>query len=195
MNFTVINSTRWNRLKAIRSFHILSDSGEPPTEFIPVDSDERDKLYYKYSLEGVTLPRYSSFDRKHLRKKDMKVLTADWSIKFRYKSEEYAMFFKKGFCFDGASVPVFFRMGNVTAHNSYVSKAAPVHDALFALKFMSYEDANNIFSGLLRDKDINKFALGKYMLGVRSPVGRKLYRKSDPETSWLKDFVEFVHLD
>ena len=194
MKLELMNNTRWNRLKAIRSFQLLADSGEPCTEFIPRDSDERDKLYYEYSLEGITLPRYSTFSRKHLRKRDMKVLTSDWTIKFRYKKEEYAMLLKKGFCFDGASVPLVFRMGNVTAHNSYVSKAAPVHDALFALKLMTYEDANNVFSGLLRDKGLNKFALVRYMLGVRSPIGRRLYRKSDPRKSWLKGFVEFIHL-
>lgn len=189
-----------SRMKKIKSFKFESAISTPVVQFIPTQELPRDTLYREFELDGVTLPPYAQFKRRALRKRDMMVLCEPISIRFRYMGKSYEMNFKKGYCFDGASVPTMFVFGNVSKFNQYVLFAAMVHDALFALQLLGddklgFEDANNIFSAILRYQRINKFALLRYMLGVRSFVGWRLYKKSNPETSWLLDFVSFEVID
>lgn len=191
MEAKVITEKRISRMKKIRSFKVVEYSGSILDEFIPTDSAKRDVLYAGFRAEGVKLPQYSSFDRLALRKRDMKVICRDWYMVFDYCGRRYRIEFKTGSCYDGASVPVIFVLGNVSKFNQYVSIASLVHDGLFALQLMSFEDANNVFSALMRWQGLNKFALGRYMLGVRSPIGKLIYKKSEPKKHWLYDFVHF----
>ena len=191
MKADIINESRMSRMKKIRSFQVVDYSGSVLDEFIPTDKNAREALYEGFREKGVILPPYSSFKRRALRRRDMKVVCREWWMIFDYCGKRYKITVDVGSCYDGASVPVPFVMGNVSKFNQYVLIPALVHDALFALKLMSFEDANNIFSGLLRWNGINKLALGRYMLGVRSPIGRAIYRKGNAETHWLNGFVQF----
>jgi len=191
MELKIVTKKRLSRMKKIRSFKIVEYSGSILDEFIPTDEAKRDVLYAGFRARGVKLPPYDSFERKALRKRDMKVVCRNWYMVFDYCGERYRIEFKKGACYDGASVPVPFVFGNVSKFNQYVSVASLVHDGLFALKLMSFEDSNNIFSALLRHEGINKLALARYMLGVRSPIGRMIYKRGDEKAHWLNGFVEF----
>ncbi len=178
-----------NRMESIESFEVINYSGTPDTQFISTKKNARTKLYNEFLDEGIELPSYSAFKRKNLRKRDMMVLNEDWFMEFVYKGVKYRIDAKKGACFDGASVPTIFIFGNMSRFNQYVIIPALVHDILFATHKFSFEDANNIFSALLRWNEINKCVLAKYMLGVRVG-GKGIYNRSVPEDHWLWNFSE-----
>ena len=191
MELKIVTKKRLSRMKKIRSFKVVEYSGSILNEFIPTDKAKRDVLYAGFRASGIKLPPYDSFERRALRKRDMKVVCRDWYMIFDYCGERYKITFNTGSCYDGASVPVAMVGGNVSKFNQYVSIASLVHDGLFALKLMPFEDANNVFSALLRWQDLNKLALWRYMLGVRSFVGKLIYKKGNPDKHWLNGFVEF----
>lgn len=184
-----------DRLEAIRSFEVIDYSGVIPSVYLSTHKETRLKQYEYFRERGIELPPYDSIKRKNLSKKDLKVFLDDWLIIFKYKNIEYKLTIKAGAITDDASVPTAFVFMNVTKHNQYVSIPAAVHDCLFALHLLSFEDANNVFSGLLRWNKIPKLALARYMMGVRSPVGKMLYKNNDPSKHWLKDFVDFEILE
>jgi len=128
--------------------------------------------------------------RESLRKEDMKVLESDWWITFEYKKKVYRLTLKRGACWDGASVPTGLVHGNVAKHTQRANIPSIVHDYLFCSRSLSFDDANNIFSGLLRWQGMNRGALAQYMIGVRSRKGRRIFIDGNPEAHWLPPFCE-----
>lgn len=179
------------RMDKIRSFEVLACSGEIPSEFISTNKAIRERQYNDFKDEGIILYPYKDIRRKHLLKRDLIVFNDEWWIIFRYLDVVYKLTIHKGAIQDGASIPLFARWFNTTAHNQYVSIPAAMHDCFFALHLFLFDDSNNIFSGALRYKKLNKFGIGKLMLGVRSSIGHRSYRNNKPEEHWLKDFVDF----
>ena len=183
-----------SHLDDIKTFEFLSPIVTPDCQFIPKTEGARKIMYSSFMDSGITLPPYDSFTRRFLRRADMMVLNKGLEIRFRYKNQEYKMIFARGTCWDGASIPNVFVFGNASKFNQYVILASLVHDALFALHLMPYDDANNIFSAIMRAQGINKLALGRFMLGVRSRIGRRMYRRSNPDKHWMKGFVNLEKL-
>ena len=179
------------RLEAIHSFRFLSSVQEPDAEFIPFKAPDRAVFYQKFAEQGIVLPDYNRFKRKFLRRRDMMTLMSPLNVRFAYKDREYSFTANEGACWDGASVPTMFVCCNVSKFNHYVILASLLHDAFFALHLMPFEDANNIFSAVLRYHDLGNLALLRYMMGVRSPIAHKLYRKSDVSGHWLNGFIDF----
>jgi len=172
-------------------FKVIGCSGELPVEFISTNESVRETQYEQFKDRGIVLYPYCDIKRPMLLKRDLKVFLEDWWIEYQYEDVVYKLTYLAGGIFDEASIPIIFRCCNGTAHNQYVSIPSAVHDALFALHLMPFEDANNIFRELLEWKHIPRIVKGRLMMGVRSFLGRRLYRKNNPEEHWLNGFVKF----
>lgn len=123
---------------------------------------------------------------------DLCVLMRDWFMYFLYNGDNYSIAVKAGAIFDNASVPTVFVRRNLTKRGQHIQRAALVHDCLFALHLMPFEDANNVFAGIIEQTGLcNKLTQWAYTTAVRTPIGRKLYNENDPEKHWLRDYVEF----
>jgi hypothetical protein len=181
------------RMDLIKSMEVIGHSPTIEVAYIPINKIYRDRLYESFKDEGITLPIYSKLKRKGLNQCDLLILLKDHWISFRYNGKMIHILCKKGFIFDGASVPKKFVMRSLVKIGPKVLLAALIHDTLFALQpdSISYDDANNIFSALLRYKGVNKFTIGLYCAGVRSFIGKRIYKSIDPSLSWMKEFVEF----
>ena len=175
----------------IKTFEVLACSGELPVTYLSINKSIRDQQYKDFAEEGITLVPYDKYKRNFLNKRDLKVFCKTWWIVYRYKEVVYKLTIAKGAVIDEASIPWFFRFGLGTAHNQYVSIPSGMHDVLFAMKYMSFDDSNNVFSGALRWKKTPKPVIARLMMGVRSVFGKHSYNSNDPSTHWLNGFVNF----
>lgn len=184
-----------SRKDDISSFKVV-DIGLPPLCYnLPVRDIRRVDLGYELSERGIGIPDYLTFRRENLRREDLVVFAETWWIVFRYKGKMYNLVIKPGAVIDYASVPRMIAHGKLSKRGQHVDEAAVLHDALFALKLMSYEDANNCFVGMLNWTGLcNKLQIGLYSFGVNTRVGRRIYESGDPDTHWLKDYVEFKEI-
>lgn len=178
-----------------KHFNIVGFDGLllPFTTCLPVNNGQRSVLtnYLRAKFDIHILP-YEIFERGNMRKQDLVVFTRDFNITFQYDGSTYHMTIKAGAVTDHASVPKVLVQGDLTKQGQHIETAATVHDALFALKLMTYKDSNNVFDGIIKQFGLtNRFNRWRYSLGVNSPVGRRLYRKNNPDTHWLRGYVTF----
>lgn len=184
---------RRQRREAIDSFRVNNISLPPATRFIPVDPIRRRKFYRKTN----GLPDYSCFKRRNLDPQDLYVLAGlKWWIDFNYLGVRYKLVVRTKAPTDGASVPDFIQRRRLTKRGQAIEEPAELHDCAFALHLFSFEDCNNLFEAMIEWVGLlNKPTKALYMLGVRSPVGKKIYEESDPNKHWLKDYVELYKSD
>lgn len=191
-------SKRKDRRAAVNSFKVVDVSLPPLTSFVPVDPVRRAKQWdWMYFTHGVVLPDYEVYKRRNLEYVDLIVFERDWWIIYEYNYKRYKVTVKPGAVIDSASVPTVFVRRNLTKRGQHIQEAAALHDSLFALKPFGYsfDDANNLFEAMIRYTGISTDIARKfYMLGVRSPVGWKIYDEANPDKHWLKNFVEFEEL-
>lgn len=100
--------------------------------------------------------------------------------------------FKRGFCWDLASVPRFFRsVVDNDAQESIV--AAMCHDYLFTSHALSFRESNSVFRGLLKTAGASRFDTFIYWAAVSSPVGRYMYNsKTIKRAKWQLQTVDFA---
>ncbi len=86
---------------------------------------------------------------------------------FSYENNQFKITVKKGFIFDGASVPRFF--WRVVGHPfSYaLIRAALVHDVMYASEYFKREVADELFSEMLDISGVSELKEDVMTLGVR----------------------------
>lgn len=174
-------------MRKTHSFKVLYDLDPIVTAFIPVEEEKRARLYKIMSDRGCELPEYSTLTRSNMRPQDLMVVLEECIIQFMYDDKIYELVVKPGLIFDCASVPNTLVQGDLNKFGQHVEMAALVHDILFNMQLLPFDDANNVFNGFLKhSKLIDNFTIGLYTMGVRSPIGKMLYMKNNPETSWMK---------
>ena len=162
------------KTKKEQTLKVVFDVGEPVTEYIPIIREERVGLYKKFLDMGVILPTYETFQKvKDIELADIQVLTEDYPIYIEYGDYIYNFVFKKGFCFDGASIPDYLRFGWIANNSQYSLNASMVHDALYALNFFPKKDCDNFFEGILRHNLLKEFWIFIYIAGLAVGGGKK----------------------
>jgi hypothetical protein len=100
--------------------------------------------------------------------------------------------FKRGFVWDLASVPKFFR-GIVDNDSQESIISAMCHDAMFTGHLLSFNEANDVFYGLLRLSGETPIKSRIYWLAVASPIGRMMYnRKTIKRAMWQMPYIGFA---
>jgi len=169
------------------TFELLYAPDPIVTTFIPVERYRRERLYETMAKRGYKMPEYSSLTRMNMRAQDLMVIMEECSIIFKYNGKIYELVVYPSLVVDCASVPVSLVQGDLNKFGQHVEMAALVHDVLFNMQLLPFEDANNIFEGFLKHTGlIDNFTIRMYCMGVRSFVGKRLYKKNNPETSWMK---------
>lgn len=173
-------------------FKVVAVSLPPLAYNLPVDKYRRAALYSYFNSRQVALPDYAGITRDNLHPEDLAIFDKTFRIKFRYNGGIYRLAIAPGAVFDFASVPKVFTHGTLSKRGQHVDIAAAVHDCLFALNLLPYEDANNVFIGLIDWLDLaSPLARRLYAFGVNTRKGKRIYDSSNPETHWLKDYVTF----
>lgn len=179
------------RKQKIASFKVVHISNPPLTRFIPVNTKRRVELYESNFL---ILPWYETFVRKNLEREDLYVVEEQWSITFEYMNKAYTLTVNPGAVYDVASVPKHFVRGGLTKRGQAIQEAALVHDCLFALQLLPFEDCNNVFRGMIDYTGLCNRLVSNLYMAVRGRTGRTIYNNADPKKHWLKECVIFEEI-
>ena len=119
--------------------------------------------------------------------RNLEILTEPWHVKIL----DLEFTIKKGFMWDGASIP---RAFWITTGSSFMPKyraAACVHDFLYRTGIVSRKTADKIFYIMLKSrKDVGRYTAWKMHRGVRAGgwVSWKRYRKRSID--WQREYLE-----
>lgn len=178
--------------KNVKTFKVLTLSNEPVIQYIPIEPDLREKMYKHYADSGVILPDYNEFNIYDVEKIDMMVVEEDFTLEVIYLDFHYKFEIKRGFCFDGASVPTFVQFGRLSKISQYCLLASIIHDLLYGMGYVTKIMCDDFFEGLLRFKDTKEITIFIYVAGLKIG-GTKKYieqrkRYSNGKESWVANF-------
>lgn len=146
-----------------------------------------------YAEEGILLPTDEQLEFE---------LDSDWAIlenqievhvKAKNKDGIYWLHFKfvRGFVWDLASVPKFFR-GIVDNDDPSIIVASAVHDSCFTGHLVSFHDSNDLLRAIARYYGASRLKAFIYWAAVSTPVGRWMYnKKTIHRATWQMRFVDF----
>ena len=160
--------------KVPKRFDVVGFDRYPVSQYIPMNKILRDRLYREYD-GSATLPSYGSYE-KHIRP-ELLMLMQDFRLKFIFGEDSFDMLIKKGTIWDGSSVPSLLEFGKVKRMSQYSLIASLVHDTNFSNAYFSFEEANEIFEGLLYFNEADNFTVFVHMLGLKL-FGRSRYNKA-----------------
>jgi len=165
-----------------------------------IEPSNHEKIWKEFEAEGITLPAYCTLNRKSLERNDLRILTDDYIISFKYwnrKKKQYDFWtieFYKGFIWDLASVPRFLR--GIIENDSYEMRlAAMIHDVMFGLHLETYRYCNKVFYHNIRERGGKILRAMLAFLGVSTPVGKIVYNQYKPKDHWMKNFVKATKND
>ena len=147
----------------------------------------------QFSVDGKTFPTNEQLD--FTEDSDWSVLLSDVAVHvFVEESNQkfcLSFVFKRGFVWDLASVPKFFR-GIVDNDSQESIIGAMCHDAMFTGHLLPFKQANDVFYGLLRQAGESRLKSRIYWLAVASPIGRLMYnKKTINRAMWQMPYVNF----
>jgi hypothetical protein len=121
------------------------------------------------------------------------ILTDDWSETFKSRSGIYRIYIKKGFDFDGMTMPRF--AWSITGYypsSPLCMSPALIHDALYCSHLVSKEDADDAFLNSLVREGVPFLARNTFTMAVR--VFGKNYYDGHSEKE-IKENLDFVSVE
>ena len=146
-----------------------------------------------YAEEGILLPTDEQLEFE---------LDSDWAIlenqievhvKAKNKDGIYWLHFKfiRGFVWDLASVPKFFR-GIVDNDDPSIIVASAVHDSCFTGHLVSFHDSNDLLRAIARFYGASWIKAWIYWAAVSTPFGRYMYnRVTTKRNAWQLKYVDY----
>lgn len=136
----------------------------------------------EFEAEGIKLPTEEQL--KLDTRSNYWVLLNPVTINVKCDDKWCEFNFKRGFVYDLASVPRFFR-GVVDDNEQTVIYAAMAHDAMFTSHCRTFHDANTIFRAIAVHCGASYMKALIYYGAVSTPIGRYLYnQKTIKRSTW-----------
>jgi hypothetical protein len=124
---------------------------------------------------GISLPTAKELDL--VNEDDLRMLLDPMVVHIHLKGGAVWRYsFRKGFIYDTASVPKFFR-SIVDNDDRHLLLAAMVHDVNFRCHYLSFAKTNRLFRKMILEAGGSRWLAFKCWLAVSSPVGIYLFRK------------------
>jgi len=170
-----------------RRVEVIQKSGSTAHEWIEPWNIK--SIWSDFRHNGIYLPNYKLITHKD----DLRILLKSFEFTFREYHRDgsitlWKYIFKPGFIWDLASVPKRLR-GLVDNDSRTLRAAAMVHDVDYALHICGYRRANKKFYRIIRAHEgVSLQSVSAYV--AVAIAGKHFYDLNNPNTHWMKDFVE-----